>query len=490
MISERRRLGLAAIAFGVAVSVAGSVQADLRKRIDAVLAGADARRMTVGVRVLELPAGKVLYSVRANEAFIPASNVKIITTASALHHLTPEFRFRTLIYADGTLAGGTLRGDLVIQGDGDPNISGRFHDDDIAFIPRQWAQILRRRGFRRITGDLVADDTIFDREYVCRSWPRDQLHKWYAAPVAGLSFNDGCVDVVITPSRAGRAARVALEPDTRYMHLTNGLITTASRALAKQRGIYLSRPLGTNRIVVKGRLWDKAGSRRYYVTVHEPPLYLATVVAEEMKRAGITLDGRVRLATKVRPRVERTDPRVHIIHSATLVDSINVTNKRSQSFYAEHLLKRTGAAVSGRGTFASGIDAAKRYLASAGIASGGAVIADGGGLSRANRLSPVHLTEVLKHAYNAKYGKVFVASLARSGIDHSMRKRLAATAYRGRVAAKTGTLNRVVALSGYAFNRHGKVLAFSVLVNNSHNNYAARAFTDEICRLLVDELIP
>jgi len=238
---------------------------------------------------------------------------------------------------------------------------------------------------------------------------------------------------------------------------------------------------------VRGRLWDKAEPRRYYVTVHAPPLYLATVVAEELKRAGIALDGRVRLARSTRKRIDRGDPRVHVIHSATLVDTINVANKRSQSFYAEHLLKRTGAALTGRGTFASGGKAASTFLASAGIRPGSYVIADGGGLSRASRLSPLQLTEVLRHAYNAKYGKVFVASLARSGIDHSMRKRLTEPAYRGRIAAKTGTLNGVVTLSGYAFNRHGKVLAFSVLVNRSHNNWAARRFTDGICRALVDE---
>ena len=486
-----KRLTVLCVLASLLVTAATAARGDLTTRIDAALAGADAKRMTVGVRVLELPAGKVLYSVRAGELFIPASNVKIITAASALHHLTPEFTFRTLIWADGTLdKNGTLRGDLVIQGDGDPNISGRFHDGDILHLPRTWAKILHTRGIRHVTGDLVADDTIFDRQYTCPTWPTSQLHRWYAAPVAGLSYNDGCVDVIISPTRSGQPARVTLEPNTRYFQLSNDLITTSDFALAKKEGIYLSRPLGTNRIIVRGKLYHKAASRRYYVTVHEPPLYLATVLAEQMSQAGITVRGRVRLAAKRRKRVAHTDARVHIIHSSSLVDSINVANKRSQSFYAEQILKRTGAACFGRGTFETGIKSARAFLVAAGVRAGSYVLADGGGLSRASRLSPQQLTDVLKHAYKASWGREFVNSLSRSGIDKSMRKRLATAEYRGKIAAKTGTLNGVVTLSGYAFNRHGKVLAFSVLVNRSHSNWAARRFTDEICRALIDERIP
>ncbi|HUV39369.1 MAG TPA: D-alanyl-D-alanine carboxypeptidase/D-alanyl-D-alanine-endopeptidase [Planctomycetota bacterium] len=486
-----RRVIVCCVVLLVVTTGGRCARADLRGRIDAALAGDDAQRMTVGVRVLEMPTGKVLYSLRAEQLFIPASNVKIVTTASALHHLTPDFTFRTYLWADGTLGpDGTLRGDLVLQGDGDPNISGRAHNDDITYLPRTWAQMLHKRGFRHVTGDLVADDTLFDREYTCPSWPANQLHRWYAAPVAGLNFNDGCVDVVITPTRDGQPARVTLQPDTRYFDLTHELVTTSDASDARRTGLFLTRALGTNHIIVRGKIHTGDESRRYYVSVHEPPLYLATVLREEMGRAGITVAGQVRLAKRGRARVARGDPRVHIIHSSSLRESINVANKRSQSMYAEQILKRTGAACYGTGSFETGTRAAGTFLEAAGIRRGSYVLADGGGLSRVSRLSPMQLTEVLRHAWNAPWGRDFVDSLARSGIDKSLQKRLADAEYRGRIAAKTGTLDGVVTLSGYAFNRHGKVLAFSVLVNDSHNNWAVRTFTDVICRALVDEPIP
>lgn len=478
---------MAAWVFATA-TLAAPVRADLAKRIDAVLAGPSARKMKVGVHIALMPSGKVLYSRRADELFIPASNVKLVTTASALHHLTPGFKFRTLIYAAGKMPkGGVLNGDLVIQGDGDPSMSGRLHRGDVSYLPRTWAGILHKRGIRRITGDLVADDTIFDRQYTCPSWPKSQLHKWYAAPVAGLSFNDNCLDIVISPAKNGQRARLRLEPNTRYFTISNQLMTTSSRQVARRRQLFLSRRLGTNEVILKGTYHVGRSPERKYVTVHEPPLFLATVLAEEMRRAGITLGGKVRLAKRAGHFLGPKDPRVHVIHTSNIRDTIKVTNKRSQSFYAEQLLKRTGAACYGRGTYATGVKAAAAYLKAAGIEPGAFVMADGGGLSRESRFTPRQFTVVLTHAYNASYGKMFVDSLSRSGIDKSMRKRLASPAYRGRIAGKTGTLNGVVALSGYAFNRSGKVLAFSVLVNNSHNNWTARAFTDSICRALVDD---
>ena len=485
------RCVLGKVVLVVTMLVGPPVRADLTKRVDAILAGNAARRMKVGVHVRLLPSGKVLYSRRATELFIPASNVKIVTAASALHHLTPGFTFRTLFYANGNRReGGVLKGDLVIQGDGDPNISGRFHGGDVSYLPRTWARILHQRGFRRITGDLIADDTIFDRQYTCPSWPAAQLHKWYAAPVAGLSFNDNCLDIIISPTTNGRRVRLTLHPNTRYVTVANQLITTSNTRLARQRGFFLSRKLGTNDVILKGAWPAGAAPERKFVTVHEPPLYLATVIAEEMRRVGITLDGKVRLARRAGHFVGPKDPRVHIIHTSSLRDTLRVMNKRSQSFYAEQLLKRTGAACFGQGTFVTGVNAASAYLKGVGIPPGTYVMADGGGLSRGSRFTPEQFTHVLTHVYNAPYGKMFVDSLSRSGIDKSLKKRLATPAYRGRIAGKTGTLNAVVTLSGYAFNRHGKVLAFSILVNNSHNNWTARAFTDDICRILIDEKLP
>lgn len=489
-----RRLRAAAVAVLAATALAGAggiAHADLAGRIDKALAQAPAHKMKIGIHVTLLPEGTVLYANDENEPMIPASNMKVVTTASALFHLTPQFTFHTIFWADGqVLKNGWLNGDLVIQGDGDPNLSGRFYDGDVSCLPRTWAGMLRKRGITRVTGDVVADDTIFDRQYVCPTWPADQLQRWYAAPVGGLSFNDNCVNIILRPGANGKPVRITLEPDTDYCTISNKLITTPNRATAQDLGFSVSRKPGTNNVIVRGAYYSGNASDLVCVTVDNPSMYFGTVLAEEMKRAGITIGGEVRLAKKGVERVTTKDPRALIIHSSDLRTTLAVTNKQSQSFYAEQLLKRTGAARFAQGSFASGVKAAAEFLEGAGIKPGSYVMSDGGGLSRTSRFSAKQFTTVLGYVYSLPYGMDFVESLSFSGIDHTLRKRLTGADYRGKIAAKTGTLNGVAALSGYAFNNSGKVLAFSILANDTHGNWAARAIMDEICKAMIDEEVP
>jgi D-alanyl-D-alanine carboxypeptidase/D-alanyl-D-alanine-endopeptidase (penicillin-binding protein 4) len=487
----RAAVTLAVIAALALAGVAGLAHADLAGRIDKALASESAKKMKIGIHVTLLPEGRVLYADDEDAALIPASNVKVITTASALFHLTPEFSFHTIFWADGQVfKNGWLKGDLVIQGDGDPNMSGRFYDGDVSCLPRKWAGMLRKRGITHVTGDIVANDTIFDRQYTCPTWPADQLHRWYAAPVGGLSFNDNCVNIILRPSQNGKPARIALEPDTDYLTISNKLMTTSSRATAEKQGYSVSRKTGSNHVVVRGAYYSGNPSDLVYVTVNEPPMYFATVLSEEMRRAGITIGGKVRLAAKDEERVTTKDPRALIVHTSDLRTTLAVTNKQSQSFYAEQLLKRTGAARFGQGTFTTGVKAAAEFLEKAGIEPGSYVLGDGGGLSRTSRLSARQFTTVLGYVYNSQHGKDFVESLSLAGIDHTLRKRLKGADYRGKIAAKTGTLDGVAALSGYAFNNSGKVLAFSILANDTHGNWVARAIMDEICRAMIDEEVP
>ncbi len=476
------------LALAAALALSTAAQADLTGRINAALAGKYAKQAgRMGVHVALLPSGKTLYASRPDELFVPASNEKIVTTASALFHLGAEFEFQTLFWADGPLNAGVLQGNLIVQGDGDPNISGRFHGGDVTYLPRAWAHILLRRGVRIIAGDLILDDTLFDRQFVHPSWPADQLNRWYEAPISALSFNDSCQDVVVSPGAAGRPARVALEPDGGFYTLVNRAVTTASRTTASRQPLVISRRSGAAEVIVGGTCLAGRGEERFFIPVDNPTMFFGAALAAELKRAGITLNGVVRLAKSRPPQVAAGDRRVHVIHASRLLDAVSVCNKNSQNFYAETLFKRTGAKVYGAGSFESGAKAASLFLTQTGILPGTYTLADGSGLSRDNRLTPRQFTTVLAWAFNSRCAEDFVDSLGLAGIDRTMRRRLKDPAYRGTIAAKTGTLNGVAALSGYAFNRRGQVLAFSLLANDTRGNWAARAVMDDICKALVDE---
>jgi D-alanyl-D-alanine carboxypeptidase/D-alanyl-D-alanine-endopeptidase (penicillin-binding protein 4) len=435
----------------------------------------------VGIHIARLDSGRILYDRESDKLFIPASNVKLLTTACALAALGPSYEFKTAILKKGPLRAGCLRGDLVVRGAGDPNLSGRFYGGDAAALMRSWARRLRALGLFEIEGDVVADDRIFDREHLHPDWPRNQLHKWYCAEVSGLSLNDNCVDLIFeAASKIGHPARIYLEPDTAYISLTGQVVTTAKKGLHL---IDIQRRPGTNQVRVKGRFYIKASPFRGYVTVTRPEFFFATVLKEQMEKEGIRIKGGAR-AVKVGEDLGRLD--ILIQHTSLLSTTIAVTNKRSQNLYAECLFKLLGHRLGGEGSFRGGQAAIGKFLIGLGIPRGSFVIADGSGLSASNRLSPRQIVSVLRWMARGSYGEMYRNSLSTAGLDGTLRKRFRGPDSRGRVLAKTGTLAGVSALSGYCRTGDGKQLVFSILMNRLKGGvYRARKIQDEIVRLLL-----
>jgi serine-type D-Ala-D-Ala carboxypeptidase/endopeptidase (penicillin-binding protein 4) len=169
----------------------------LKEEIDAILQKYKPKETCVGISIFSISKDKYLYEINPDKSFVVASNMKLFTTATALVYLGADFEFKTEIFYRGDIsAEGKLDGDIVIRGSGDPNISGRFFDGNVTAVPAFWADRIKKHGIQVISGDIIVDDSIFDREFVHRNWPKDQLSKWYCAPVSGLSFNDNCVDII------------------------------------------------------------------------------------------------------------------------------------------------------------------------------------------------------------------------------------------------------------------------------------------------------
>jgi len=264
---------------------------DLRADVDRVLSDPGLGSIRKGARILDLGTGRVVSSYHADELFIPASNAKIVTAAAALDRLGSDFCFVTRFYARGPVRDGTLAGDLVLWGNGDPNISGRFYDDDPLHLPRKWIRELRALGITRVRGSLVVDDHAFDRVFRHPDWNPAESDFWYQAPVSALSFNDNCIDLLIRPASPGALAVVALKPDTRYVHLTNKLKTVSSGATS----IRIDRN-APNTLIVAGTVRARSGARTMWTSVDQPALFLATVLSEEFTRQGGVIEGGIRLA--------------------------------------------------------------------------------------------------------------------------------------------------------------------------------------------------
>ena len=434
---------------------------------------------TLGVVVEELASGERIYGYRGDELRIIASNTKLLTTAAALHYLGPGYAFETPFLSRGAVAGGTLRGDLAVIGRGDPTVSERFTLDPYeAFRP--WARALRERGITRVAGDLYLAHGYFDDGEVHPDWPRDQLAKWYEAPVAALSFNDNCVWVRVSPTGGGRARVDVLPPLGRYP--VENLTRTGPSSRHHQ--VVVTRNPGSSEIEVRGYVWQGARPLDAWVTVPDPVEYFGAALRAALAEEGIEIAGRARPVERVPPGAwERV-----AVHRTSLLTALDVINKRSQNFYAESVLKALGAERCGRGTWEGGLEAVAEFLETeVGLPRSAYRMADGSGMSRGNRFSADQLVRLLRHMYYHRWGRAFLQSLPYSGEEGlSWERRLAGDGYRGNVFAKTGTLSGVSTLSGYVKGRSGTLYAFSILGNGTGATWQARNAQDAILRALID----
>jgi D-alanyl-D-alanine carboxypeptidase/D-alanyl-D-alanine-endopeptidase (penicillin-binding protein 4) len=456
-----------ALAFALAAPAPARAGGGLAERLQAILADPGLAGAEIGAAVLDLETGETVFEREAARPLSLASNQKLVTTACALDRLGADHRFETVLLRRGLIAGDTLDGDVIVRGGGDPCLGARF-DGEADGALRRFARALREAGVRRVSGGVVADDRLFDRELRHPAWPRDQLDRWYEAPVSALVLNDGCVDVTVAPgARPGAAPIVTLAPAAPLFDVELRATTTADR---REHVISVERASagGRDRLIVRGAVLAGAEPIEAVVTVGDPALVFAAVLRERLAGEGIAVEGAARLA---RPDEDLAAAVPVAVHASLLAQALPVVNKRSQNHYAEMLFKGIAAAEGkGPGSFAGGADAVGRFLLANGIAREEFAIEDGSGLARGNRMAPRALARVLRLMARHREAAVYMASLAVAGAPGTtLHGRLDAPPLRGRVLAKTGTINGVSALSGYVLARPGdfrRGYAFAIVGNH------------------------
>ncbi len=466
-------VALAASSAVTASSLPQSLEAPIR----------DARRVArdLGIHIVDAVTGESVIAVEPDLPRIAASNTKLFTTAAALDVLGPGYLYETRVLVRGYLVGHALAGDLGVIAGGDPNISGRHHGGDPLAVFRRWARRLFELGVREIGGDLYLANGLFDDQRIHPDWPRDQLHRWYEAPVDALSFGDNCLLVRVAPGSApGEPARIELIPDVPVVKLRNEAGTTSS---VRRHAVSIYRAPGSDEVIVKGRVYRHANPVEAWVTVPDPQQYFGAALRKALGDEGIELEGAIRPVTSL--PAGRWRPLA--VHRSDLLSTVEVINHRSQNFYAETLVKLLGAEVCSEGSWEGGLEVVAGFLERVGIPPQSYRLADGSGMSRNNLFTPRHFTRLLVHMYHHPLRDEFVGSLPPSGSDNGRwKQRLARPPYAGNVMAKTGTLRSVSALSGYARALSGRVYAFSILFNRSRSAWDARRAQDRIVRALVD----
>ena len=429
---------------------------------------------------------QILLAVNPDKPFMPASVLKVLTTATALDKLGPDFRFRTTVHTNGSLQpDGTLLGDIILIGRGDPNLvdpSGELLDKSAL---QELAEKVHALGIKRITGDVVGDDSYFDLSSHGQEWTAKDLKSIYGAPINALSINNNVLWVHASSTQANRLVGVSVEPRTSYFRIRNLGITGAAKA---KRTIYARVIPGTKTLVISGILPAGQGYSQHII-LERPGEVTATIFKEELQRQGVSIGGGVQIVHygELPPEARRKWNKLAEHESPPLIRGVEIINKRSQNLHAEMLLRTLGAEFREAGTDEAGLEVVWDFVVSAGIDSHAISLKDGCGLSRENLVTPRFQTSLLLTLSNRPYFDMFLNTLAVSGTDGTLKRRLAAQPVRGSIHAKTGSLNGVSTLSGYMTTRSGRVLAFSIFANNAAASMSrVKKTIDEICALFVN----
>ena len=434
-------------------SVAAQVSEDpalaLKDNLAAIVAHAENQgdmETKVGVYVKVLENGRVLFSSDGLTPMIPASNLKVVSTATALSLLGPNYRLTTELRGSLPDARGVVAGNLYLRGGGDPTITPPYNQPATQPLSR-FIEELKKAGVREIAGDLVADDSIFDRHYLPDGWKEHYRLDAFSAPVAGLSLNGNMVEAILQGGGA------SLEPATSTVTIRTNYDNSGTTTI--------QRPRGQNDLLATG--YPPAGEIRRQICVEDPPLFTIGAFKELLDQAQIKVRGQVRLVDTQGEAARVGDLHLYAVHfSLPLAEIIREANHESDNLFTEHLFKLAGQVNYGQGTAQTGFQACLDFFEANDLDSQDLHMVDGCGLSTLNRISPSQLVNVLDAMDRSYYRSWFKESLPHAGRG-TLWGRLGGC----EVRAKTGTLDHDSALSGYVLTASGQELAFSVIVNDA-----------------------
>ncbi|MGH9826518.1 MAG: D-alanyl-D-alanine carboxypeptidase/D-alanyl-D-alanine endopeptidase, partial [Blastocatellia bacterium] len=450
-----------------------------------------------------LDSGKVIYEHDARTLMVPASNAKLFTAALALDRLGPDFRIQTSVYsASPPDRRGSIRGDVLVYGRGDPTFAAGADQDPYAPL-ENLALEFEKSGVRKIYGDLIGDESYFRGAPYGSGWEWNDFQWYYGAEVSALSINDNAIKLDVVPgARPGSPCRIETEPSTPLVTLVN-MTTTGPAAGARTLGVY--RAVGENTIYVWGGLPIGDPGYGSFVAIHNPALLFVSMLKEVLARHGIVVTGKVRtIDWKYRmstPAGLSRLNRLAEVSSPPLAEIVKETLKPSQNLYAQLLLLEAGmsppAGSEGAASTSSmpvpagmtqtteeaGLTALKLFLAKAGVDTRETLIEEGAGLSRSDLVTANAVVTLLGYVHKREYAGVLTDALPIAAADGTLRNRMKSTVAAGNVKAKTGTLHFDHALSGYVTTVKRETLAFSIIVNNYSNQEGRFPSTSDIDRI-------
>jgi len=473
------------------VGGAGSGGSD-RAAIEQILGVSPLDQVHFGILAIDAHTGRTLYSRNAHQKFVPASNQKILVTATALTLLGPDYRYQTEVWATGSVLGSLLDGDLVVLASGDPTLSDRYWDSGEAALAAI-ADSLRGRGLTAVGGSVFVDVSAWDSATVGPTWEVEDLRYGYGATGGAFAIDEGEIQLIVAAGAAvGSPASVRWTPMGSDDYVTSRIRTSPPDSTTRVRPSYLPE---SRRLVLEGHA-EFGTVDTLSFAIRDPVRQATAALARAIADAGITLEHGARVVWVDSVRVGRgcvsgavrecpNAGLVFTLESPPLSQLIAGILKPSQNWMAEQLIRTLGAERGEQGSWSEGLDVIQGFLTEqVGVDSLDVAPRDGSGLSAYNLVTPRAMVRILQYMRSGANAAAFRSALARPGEENSTLERRLMD-LEGRVFAKTGTISNVNSLSGYLVQNHGTEVIFSILSNGSGlSSSVVRAAIDDVARVL------
>jgi D-alanyl-D-alanine carboxypeptidase/D-alanyl-D-alanine-endopeptidase (penicillin-binding protein 4) len=453
--------------------------AELQARISEVLAKPDLSPAMVGIKVVSLDTGRVLFEEHADKLLRPASNMKLYTVAAALDRLSPDYHFSTSVYAyTRPDAAGVVHGHLTIYGRGDPSIAARFNNGDYFKGIDDLAARIVAAGVKRVEGDLVGDESYFVGPKLGSGWNWEDLTWYYGAEVTPLTANDNALDLFVKPGLAlGQPAVITTGPPDPLLKIVNNVTTSAKGG---RRDLSIQRTLGDNTITITGSIPLEDRGYTGGIGISHPALLFVYMLRSSLAQKGVVITG----ASRTSAVASQYQNEIATLQSPPFSLIASQTLKPSQNLYTELILRTLGKVTPPPATTTStlpqtseelGLEAVRTFLKTVGIRPEALVLDDGSGLSRNDMITADASVQLLTFMSKHRFATVFRDALPIAGVDGTLRNRLKGTPAENNLRAKTGSLSSAASLGGYLTTAAGEKLAFSIMVNNYPRDFDPRS---------------
>ena len=407
---------------------------------------------------------KIVWEYKSGESLIPASVMKVVTSAAALELLGPEYTFLTRLGYTGSLnkRTGVLSGDIIIQGGGDPSLGSPYFSEHYGRFLSSWIQKIKESGIKTINGRVICDDSRYDYQPVPSGWLWEDIGNYYGAGVYGLSFSDNTFHIHFKTSEPGSVPEITgIVPEICSYDLSNQLISYGNTDM----GYVFSAPYGSFGWIA-GSIPANREDFVLKASITDPPFLMASLFDLMLDSAGIEV-----VKAPSTSRIENAIPPETIllaeVESPPLAAIIEVLNHESVNLYAEHLLKEIGLQFEKKGTTKAGIEVLYSFLQDAGADTSGFFIEDGSGLSPLNAVTSKGLAGLMLFMQTgARHPEEFLNSLPDAGKEGTLKSAFRNPVFESNLKAKSGSFTRTRSYTGYFTARSGREMAFSILINN------------------------